>query len=702
MIQLKSLRTALALCMSLAALPVPAQSTGGANIDGQTAAEGAAVEEDAETEFPIDLIMTDEEGFTFTVDGQTAPQNPTAPVQTQYGQHNEVSEEQIHEQGSLDLLDTLRDVPGVVVSKQNMIGTTTGSSLYIRGRGYDHPSLGITTSFDGVPRHGLIYGQSMADGFPVFAADSVEVYKSPQPSSFAAGYGLVNVTPKYMSEQGWEARTGFSYGSYQTIGENASFGIRKGRFDVFAAQSWVSSNGHVVHSEAYQQSYYLNAGVWINAYWNFRLLANFVDAETQKPPYIGQSKDDILPFYTTDTLFTTATLNNEYDTADGFIKLYYNYTNFRILDEDARPPSGWSKQLFHGAGGRAKETWHWWKDGEVVTGIDLDFSKAANEDHKPQRTDYYEFPDMLLFTPYIAASHFFELKKFRIIPSAGLRGYIHSVWANQAAPQAGLELGYKNTNFNFNYAFGVLYPSPGNIQNLVLSGNYDVADLKQSKPETVHHYEVSLRHDWKNIKLAADHWPDAALGASWFLDDGHNRIIPNPAGAPGNVSAASYFRIQGVEFNGSFTVETNRLFLKKFTLFAGGTWMYKVEAKGEDGKIVERMPYTPAFSMAAGFTWQFLKRFRLSGDYQYIKDLYGTGGAGNYAVFTDLSEMYKLDDQHLVNLRLAFEFAYAKRRIDKAEIFAAVNNVLNRTYQYYVGYEMPGITYSIGFTVKLK
>ncbi|WP_148257766.1 TonB-dependent receptor [Leadbettera azotonutricia] len=667
---------ALVLSMGFFAFPVQAQSND-EELDGW--------------EDDFDLVMSSEEGLTISAEGQGQEQNPAAPVQTFYGPHNEVREEQIHDQGSLDLLDTLRDVPGVVISKQNVIGTTTGASLYIRGRGYDHPSLGITTSFDGVPRYGLIYGQSMADSFPVFAADSIELYKSPQPSSFAAGYGLVNVTPKYMAEQGWEARTGFSYGSYQTIGENASFGIRKGRFDVLAAQSWVSSDGHVVHSQAHQQSYYLNAGLWINAYWNLRLLGNFVDAKTEKPPQIGQSKADILPFFTTDTVFSTATLNNEFDNAEGFIKLYYTYTNFRIFDEDARPPRGWSKQLLHAFGGRAKETWHLWEGGEIITGMDLDFSQTANEAHRPGTVDYYHFPGMVLFTPYAAISHFFIVNKFRIIPSAGLRGYIHSVWANAIAPQAGLELGYGNTNLNLSYAFGLLYPSPGNIQNMVSGGDFDVADLKQSKPETVHHYEASLRHDWSN----------ASLGATWFFDDGHDRIIPNPTGAPGNVNETSYFRIQGLEFNGSFTIERDLLFLEKFNVFAGGAWMYKIEAKGEDGKAVSRMPYTPVFSMLAGFKWQFLKRFHLSGDYQFIKELYGDGGT-KYAVFTDLSDAVKLDDQHLVNLRLSCEFAYAKWRVDKAEVFAGVNNILNHQYQYYAGYIMPGITYSMGVDFKFK
>jgi outer membrane receptor for Fe3+-dicitrate len=265
----------------------------GENTDTANAGTPASVNEDGEDwDAGADLVM---EGEGITLEEQRAAPAPALPETDLYGARcNVVTEERIREQASLDILDALRDVPGVMFSKKNGIGTNTGTSLYVRGRGYTHPSLDTTVSFDGVPRYGLIYGQTMADSIPVFAAGSVEIFKSPQPSSFGTGYAALNVIPKYQDEQGWSAETGFSGGSFLTLGENAAAGWRKGPFDLYAAQSWVSTEGHVVHSGSYQQSYYLNTGCWINAYWNIRLLGNFVDAETLEPPRTGQSKDDIL------------------------------------------------------------------------------------------------------------------------------------------------------------------------------------------------------------------------------------------------------------------------------------------------------------------------------------------------------------------------------------------------------------------------
>ncbi|MDR3123964.1 MAG: hypothetical protein LBU16_09340 [Treponema sp.] len=47
----------------------------------------------------------------------------------------------------------------------------------------------------------------------------------------------------------------------------------------YAAASFVSTEGRVVHSGAYQQNYYVDTGYWINAYWNFRALFNFSDSD---------------------------------------------------------------------------------------------------------------------------------------------------------------------------------------------------------------------------------------------------------------------------------------------------------------------------------------------------------------------------------------------------------------------------------------
>jgi hypothetical protein len=133
---------------------------------------------------------------------------------------------------------------------------------------------------------------------------------------------MANVVPKHQSDQGWSVEGGFAGGSYTTLQENAALGFRKGPFDIYAAESLVTTEGHVAHSGAYQQNYYVNTGYWINACWNFRAIFNFSDAETLHAPATGQSKSDMLATYKTDTIFATATLNNEYDRANGLFKLY--------------------------------------------------------------------------------------------------------------------------------------------------------------------------------------------------------------------------------------------------------------------------------------------------------------------------------------------------------------------------------------------
>jgi iron complex outermembrane receptor protein len=666
------------------------------------AQESSAAEQDTNTNAESEQIKNREddwnvfmEGEGLTVEGQKLPSTPVSPENDNYGtQHNIVSAEQIREQGALDILDTLRDVPGVMFSKRNIAGTNTGTSLYVRGRGYTHPSLDTTVSFDGVPRFGLIYGQSMADSIPVFAADSVEIYKYPQPSNFGAGYANVNVTPRYMAEQGWEAETGFSGGSFLTFVETASFGLRKGRFDVFAAQSLVSTQGHVVHSGSYQQNYYLNLGLWINAYWNLRILGNFVDAETLQPPQTAQSKKDILSTFKTDTFFTTATMNNEYDNAVGYVKLYYNFTDFRWLDDDARNVGDWSRQDLNAWGLRAKEVFSFWKGSDITTGIDLDMNKTANEDHNTASPSVIsDFPLMTLFSPYLAISQYFSLgEKFYIIPSGGLRTFIHTVWDNSLSPQAGLVFGYDRLEFNFNYTRGIIYPAPANIQGLVNNGAADTADLKQSRPETVHHIEGGISYKWRSL---------ASVNASYFYDDGRDRIVAAGPGVPGNSSSVSYFRIQGAELGGSISFTPDKLFLKKLGFFAGGTWITNISARGEDGREVNRMPYTPAFSMSAGFEWTFLHNFRLSGDYQMLYELYA-GSLQRTASFIELSESARLDDIHLLNLRLGYSLQYKPWHIEEGEIFVSLNNALNRKYEYYAGYEMPGIIYTLGGRVKFK
>jgi outer membrane receptor protein involved in Fe transport len=634
-----------------------------------------------------------------------AEQPPTIPVTTRFGtQYNVVTEEQIRQQASLDFYDALRNVPGVMYQKKNIIGGQTGPSLYIRGRGASHPSPDINILFDDVPRSGVLYGQALADGIPVYALGGMEIYKYPQPSRFGNGYGMINFIPKYMTQPGREFNVGAEGGSYGTVAENVSAGAKEGPVDIYAAQSWLSTNGHVAHSAGHQQSDYVNTGAQVAENWSVRFMANYVDATTQAPdnPLTGSPKYP--RNYDTKTTLGNLTLANEYEQASGYVKAYYNKTNFWLVGEsNGTATSRQSNDLY---GLRGRETFRPWSGSEIVAGFDLD--RMELENRQVSLTTFtekvWDFPNVTLLSPYLALSQKFGADVgFHVTPSAGVRYYDNSVFEDKVAPQAGLVVGYANTDLNFNYAKGVNYPSPVVLQNFLENKSLPSGfDTKKIKPEVVDHYEVGLTHTWHG---------NASLSGTVFYDDGRDRIRAYMYGAAADEtffnSTTAKYKIRGMELSGRLTP------MKDLDVFAGATWL-RVKATGDDGIEADKMPYAPDFALQTGFKWRFLKDFQLGGDYQYLRNVYAATSArtadpahptSNFAVLTDAN---KLPDINVVNMRLDYLFDYEPLHIKQGKVYVAVNNLFNRKYAYALEtdgtktgyYYMPGTTFMIGSSFK--
>lgn len=338
----------------------------------------------------------------------------------------------------------------------------------------------------------------------------------------------------------------------------------------------------------------------------------------------------------------------------------------------------------------------------MTFGTDLDCSATVNENHKSASTVFADFPLSTLFSPYFAASQFFDLGgQFYVIPSAGVRGFFHSVWADSVSPQAGLVAGWNGLEASFSYARGVIYPAPAILQGLAESDGLGGMDLNEARPETVHHFEWGL--SFRQAVGQDDGWPGwLSLSASYYYDDGRDRIVAAGRTVPGNASVAAYFRIQGLEAGGSFSFGTGTPLFENIEVFTGCNWIIGLQAKGEDGKEVDRMPYTPVFTVSAGLKWTFFKHFHLSGDYQLLHDLYSGGLSNSSPSFFELSDSQRLDDISLLGLRFSYSFEYAKLRVDSGELFIAASNLLDLQYEYYQGYKMPPFSLSIGASAKLK
>jgi len=643
---------------------------------------------------------------TVTVYG-VVDQTPTLPVITRFGsQFNSITAEQIERQNSLDFYDALRNVPGVIFQKKNIIGGQTSHSLYIRGRGASHPSPDVNILFDDVPRSGVLYGQVLADGIPVYALGGMEIYKSPQPSRFGSGYGMVNFIPKYMAEEGYKASAGFEGGSYGTMAENVGFGLKKGRFDAYAAQSRISTDGHVAHSAGRQESYYMNLGLRASEHWSIRALGNYVNARTEVPnnPLTGTRATDR---YDTTTGLTTLTLGNRFGTASGYLKFYYNDTSFYIRGENSGASQSKQSNTLYGLRGR--ETFSIWEQGELVAGFDLDRTELQNYQIYYTRPisstnpTTWNFPDQTVFSPYVGVNRLFGSQSgFHVIPSVGMRFSHNTVFADKAAPQGGVVIGYRRTDLNFNYARGVNYPSPVVLQGFLANRDLPAGfDTNKIKPEIADHYEAGLTHALPGT---------LTLGGTYFYDRGRDRTRAYMfGGAPNEFffnSTTARYRIHGVELTGSLTPA------ESLEVFGAATWL-QARGTGDDGVERDRMPYTPAFTFQTGFNWHFLRSLHLSGDYQHFQDMYAGTAARTSATnspasnFPALTNLNLLPDANVVNLRLDHDFSWRALYLEKARLYVGVDNVLNSRYAYALEtnasskgyYYMPGTTFTVGISL---
>ncbi len=680
-------------------IPAPAQEPKKGHGEGKIKEEKAALEEITVTAQPHD--------------------NPAVPIDTQYGtQYNVVTEDQIKEQNSYDLPSALRDVPGVMSQSRNMIGSQTSHSIYIRGRGASHPGSDLVIEFDGAPRYGALFGQALADGIPVTAIGGIEIFKSPQPAQFGSGYALINILPKYLTKEGREAVLNSSAGSYHTYNESFSTGIRKGPFDIYAAQSWLQTQGDRANSGTWQQSYYANTGYRLTNEWNVRILANYVKGSTDAPmPNKIPSATNGVSWpmaesFDTETFFGTFTVNHKYEHATGYLKAYVNRTDFDLLQEltgsGQRYAGGTgglrSRQEIRLQGFRGRETLNLWKNGELRFGADFDMTDVENTESTYNGNAApgingglckreWNFPNTRLFSPYAAISQAFGRPEgFHITPSAGGRYYDHNEFRSKSAGQAGVVAGYANTDLRLNYSRGVNYPTPIALMNFVNSASpvpNPSQYWKDLKPEVVDHYEAGLTHAWSTTATAS---------ATAFYDKGKDRFqayMFGPVPVQFNDPIGDY-EIRGLELAGTAKPAKNLEF------FAGTTWM-QAKATGSNGIERDHMPYTPGFQLQAGAKWAFLRSFRLFADMQHLANLYqGTASRAGTLNISNPGSINKLDDITLFNARLSYHFDYKPWHFSDSEVFLAVNNIFNQSYEYAKGYPMPGTTIFAGFIVKVQ
>ena len=460
-------------------------------------------------------------------------------------------------------------------------------------------------------------------------------------------------------------------------------GYKNDRFDVSAVQNWASTAGHVNHSRAQQQNYYLNTGWQLTPNEEVRFLANRTLGQTLQPDKRGGARS--VDRYDTDTTFFTLTLNSRRESSEGFLKTYYNDTQYDLLGErkkisDTVTKLADSRQSMKLYGVRGKYSWSFAEATRLIVGMDLDRTETTNRQRMQESgaTTYWDFPTMTLFSPYASVSHDWQVGDVVVTPSVGLRSYTHSEFKDVVAPQAGLVVSSGLWRWNANYARGVNYPTPVALQGLVVRGRSHSSQAWASlKPEVVDHYETG-------IGLMVN--PENAVNLTAFYDRGRDRFRVNMTSnvPPTWNDPVGRYKVAGLE------ASIQKSFGSDVKTFAAVTYM-NVRATDSAGKLSKHLAYSPKWLIQGGATWNITHAWKLYADAMYVSDLWsGTNArpSQNFGYSTDK----KLKDFLLVNVKLSRTFEPPQGLPKNAEVFVSVNNLLNRDYAWDAGYPMPGIT----------
>jgi len=590
-----------------------------------------------------------------------------------------VTENQIADLNAQDFQSAVRMVPGVIISRQNPVGSFgggDGGAVYIRGMGSSRPGGEIQTAVDGIPKVVGVWTHPLMDIMSVDRAQQIDIYKGAQPVLFGNGaYGVVNVITKRQTEEGFYTNVRAAYGSYSTFMEGVEHGGKVGNTDYYVLQSFRSSSGHRDFSSGELQEYFARVGHQIDPSWYMSLTANATNNFAEDPGPEGNPAARQGTYRSNDEM-TVFTLAHRYSSVRGTLKLYWNRGTGDWQDQ--RDPAGFfydTRTDWDNYGARLQETVTPWKNGEILGGIDLDFigGKVAIDRDAPRTDSTFTRETFRLLSPYAALSHLFGDKSgWYAIPSAGVRYFSHSDFDAEWGPQAGLVLGYGPTEFHASYAKGLNYPGVYVVtqSSLFWGGN---TRWKNLEAETVDHYEAGLSHGIGK-KFRAD--------ITYFADDGKNRMILVTSPAPPRYENIGDFRTRGIEVSVTWSP------LDVLALFAGATHLFD--------QSPDNLPYAPDWSASAGFNYRFFRNFKLSADVLYVDNQYtannrtaGYGGSSIAAVGAYL----------LVNAKLGWEFRLETNGA-KGEIYIAGENLTDESYAYKKDYPMPGITGMAGVSLQ--
>jgi iron complex outermembrane receptor protein len=579
-----------------------------------------------------------------------------------------VGDEQIDLQNAQDLATALSRVPGITMTRHNIIGAFgggEGGAFYIRGHGSGRPGAEILIYVDGVPKFSGIFSHPLLDMVPIDAAETIEVYKSPQPVLLgASGFAAVNLVPKRRMDAGIEARALFGLGSYDTQVGRFEAGARANPWDGFFVASHRDSDGHREDAGGVVDCAYGRVGATLDGGWDLSAQVMYSTSSVEDPLPVGANHIPFTPRFITDDRLGIFTLSHTTDLLKSSLKVYGDDGLQDWEQWDAGTSTVFdSITTYTNYGARLRETLTPWAGGELIAGADLDF--FGGEFVEERFTGNFNQVDRTFrdLGPYVMALQTLDGGGWKLTPSAGFRYNFSKNFDDEPGYQAGLVFALDPVTLHFQYAHANNYPG---VYTLILFNGTGWEDLD---PEQVDHYEAGIE-----IRMGER----AKLNVTAFHDDvedGLRVVLPPPP--PARYLNVGDYMARG----GELSLEVRPM--DTLDLFFGATYTHN------DPKDI---PYSPVWTAAGGLHWRFLERFRLSAHANFYDDQY----LGNIRAPAARS---KIDDYLVINARLGW-FPPLPDNAVRAEVFLAADNLTDAEPELRAGYPIPGMTFLGGIDVR--
>ncbi len=582
-----------------------------------------------------------------------------------------VTERQIDDLHAQDLSSALRRVPGVVISRYNLIGAFgggDGGAVFIRGHGSGRPGAEIATMTDGVPRFVGVWTHPLLDPLSVDTVDRIDVYRSAQPVLFGnMAFGAVDMVSRRWSGSGSGGRFVGSYGSHDTLVGKLEYGGRKGAVDYLVTASHRHSDGHRDNADGTVQSVSGRVGLRLSDKWDVSVLVQHTAGDVNDPGVDGAHGAPIVPNYATDSDFVLADVSHAHGRWDGHVKLYYDAADADWLQWDAAAEEGFTTVTrSENFGARFYETIAPWTGGELVLGLDYDIYGGETYEARPAgegpRTDLH-FRNT---APYVMLSHVFS-GGVEVTPSVGLRYNDSRYFGSDWGGQAGLKIDFGEHAVYANYAHAFNLPG---VYAAVLYGGWGRGDQwRDLEAETVDHVEVGwLAAVTDRVRLDLSVYRDEVSKAI--------RFVPPPPPPPLFANIGAY-DVQGVEV--SLQAQVN----ERIALFLGGTF--------NDAEPAE-VPNLPRTTAVAGMSYSAASAWRLNVDLEWVDERYV------------LNPRFAPGQSHVaghlvIDGRLGLPIRWLGLGGVNGEIFASGQNLGDELYEYRPGYPMPGRTVNVGLDV---